>query len=1319
MGFFNRFTITAIIAPALFITGCSVDMFSKTERDPLASGRGHYRKIRAECSGLQIQSTELTVSSFRSLIQCFNANGSLPEIAILVSESTEKGLAQSVELLNDAFLRNPKVLRESREIMQRLQQEGSWESGIQGFRSLLESPESLRALVRLTSMERTSPSILVQSLDALEPRETIAAFELIGRLASSPAYRSLTEKIQKSPLNDSEKSRLIKILEQFLKKETPHRSAFQLVQDLAAGKSGSLWSYVLGEKSDDLLDATSRFYTLLKDFGFENGKPLRQLSRFHQSFHRPISCWGGGKTFVEPWKNLASELKSHSSPGQFLPFIFRFASTTTLTVDGFCAIPKSFLGYYPTLTGLALGRSGGEYVEVVRQVFASDLGVSAGYFVGEWGESLSEILSILEKKEWFGDIILLIAELDSSDRDQIAIWTAGLLRNHAEWTELSARWSTEQIHGFFSDLGSVLSLGPGAITEMMHSFHLFYEVSDNHPWFDAWKRVALKSADNGLEALTKSDPFPAASIALAKMAEDGSLADLLSAVVELVSGNTLPVDSSAFPRREVSVRRPLRHTFSVSDLMLVDSTLDLDSSLRACARLDLNKTATQQWSTYEKCMSGGGVSKQSLKAFSVAKSWKMPSVSVSNGSLLSDSFFESIIQLPLSTQEKGALLKVISSHDPADSFFSVDSFLAILKKTKIYVSVEIFRILHELEIRGGMNERGWNIFFQKFQAALEDPALPSLYDSLSKLNTPAQNDPHALERLKPPRMPQMESLADSVEKIECEKDGGKNALQRAADISSEYRDAVLGWERLEGKLPTAWNATELKVRMRAFSKSIGSPVLRQHLYEWISGNASKDIATWFWKRSGDAVAVTVMDSDGKLHVRWMSTLDRLESILVNSNFSYGRPFFVKNHGIRFIEKFSEAWGDEPREAWPKEIQARYRGRKQPPTLREVQAEVRQFLHTFQLYGGLPPIPNCAKAALGGQWSSNPLVSREIQAKVYNLRQTLSVIDENLPGSEHPNREGMRFLRGLFWTVRSSEGNQNEEPLRFFQKLGDLGALRSVSRGLQTLQTREDLFVLEDVFASLSTWAADPSFDDLVARVLTAPHGFDPWIEAAFLPSSANGVPNFEWNHFISRVFSIVAMDRETGLIPIALKAVSESLEGRSFPEFLVAETVRFLGEPRSPDGSLQWMTLRSSPESKVKMRKEVTLFGLRRILPLLRAFPIGETLDLLNRDPMLRKDFWTEARKWTAARQAAVDREEGKMASSPTGHRFLKGFFAKENPELRRAVGLWCGTSAGTYVSALSARPDEAALMIDGLLQSLSSPMTKDLIEAMLRQLPD
>lgn len=1288
-------------------------MFSSTDQDPLASGRENYRKIREECSGLQIQTKELTAPAFRSLIQCFNANGSLPEIANLVSESTEKGLEQSVELLNDAFLRDPNVLRESREIMQKLQKDGGWKSGIKGFRPLLESPDKMRALVRLTALNRDSPSILVQTLDALEPRETVTAFELVGRLASSPAYKNLFEKMNRSPLSESERSRLASLFQEFLQKKTPHRSALNLVQDMAAGKSGSLWSYVLGEKTDDLLDATSRFYTLLKDFGAENGKPLRQLSEFHRSFHRPISCWNDGKTFLTPWKNLTSELRAHSSSELFLPFILRFAPTTALAVDGFCAVPNSFRENYSAATSLILGRSGKEYVEVLRQVFTSDLGESAGYFVGEWGGALSEVLSILEKKEWFSDLVLLIAELDSADRDQVATWASAFLRNQAKWSELSSQWSIGQIREFFSDFGSVLAVGPDAITSMMNSFHLFYEVSQNHPWFGAWKRIVLNSADNGLDTLIAADTFPAASIALGKMAEDGSLADLLSAVVELVSGSNPVPSSGPLFQREPSVRRPLRHLFSGNDLQLIDSTFELDPSLQACARLDLHKTPIQQWSVYEKCVSGGGVKTESLRALFTAMSWQVSSKTnlgkTSSG--ISESFVESLIHLPLSGEQKRRLLR---------AGFSADGILEIFQGLKKYTSVEIFRFLHRLETGGIMDSKRWRLFFQRFESVIEHPSLPSVYDAFNSLQNPAKNDPSALERLKTPRMPQLDSLAGYVAKVECETvPGGKSPLERAREVVSEYQHAVLGWEWSDGKLPIVWDRERLLQRVRAFSKTIESPALRDGLYRWLSGNSKYDLANWFFARSGDAVAVTVMGSDGALSVRWMSTLDRLESILVNSNFDYGSPFFSRNHGLRFIQKFAEAWGDEPRSAWPKEIQARYGGRKIPPTLRDVQNDVRKFIKAFEVYGGLPPIPNCAKATVGGAWRSNFLVSRDVQAKVFNLRQTLSVIDENLPDSEHPHHDGMRVLRDLFYAVQSSASHQNKEPLEFFQSLGDLGALRSVSRGLQTLKTREDYFALEDFFVSLGEIVKEPAFDTLISQILSAHREFDPWIEAAFHVGLRAQEVRFRWGTLISRLFSGIASDRSVGLVPVFLKVVTESLAARAFPEVFVAEGVRFLGETSRPDIPPRWMTLRAAPESKAETRKTISLFGMQSILPLLRAYPFGETLDLLNHDPMLRKDLWNEARKWTGSRQGRGEENPAENRSSTNGHDLFRSFFAKENPEIRRAVGLWCGKSAATYVSTLSARPDEAALMIDGLLESTSSPMMKDLIEAMLRQLPD
>ncbi len=389
-------------------------MFSKVAPDPEVSGREKYRAPRPECAGLKISRPELDPATFRSLISCFGANGSIPEISKLVSGASDSTLVETVDLLNTAFLTNAGIRTESRTIVRSFQERGRWEPVLAGLAPMFKDPERTRALFRLLSLGERDP-LVIKTVQGFDPENTGAGLELLSRVVKSKAFGSLLRKIKAQPLSESERDRLLTLLTHFLRRQTQYRSADALVTDLAAGRGASIWNFAFGEGST-LLDTTSRFTLLLRDFSGPDG--IRRIGRFHRGFHHPISCWGGGKVFAEPWKNLTDELKTHATEGtpSLQAFVTRFATVTALGIRDLCEIPEEYFEHYPAVARFTAGRTGGSYIGLLEKIFIGGMGESAGYFVGEWGESLADALGILEPKPWFGDLVLLFAELDEELR---------------------------------------------------------------------------------------------------------------------------------------------------------------------------------------------------------------------------------------------------------------------------------------------------------------------------------------------------------------------------------------------------------------------------------------------------------------------------------------------------------------------------------------------------------------------------------------------------------------------------------------------------------------------------------------------------------------------------------------------------------------------------------------------------------------------------------------------------------------------------------------------------------------------------------------
>jgi hypothetical protein len=1297
-------------------------MFSKNSDPAVTGGTKSYRVPRPECAGLKVTRPELDPVSFRALIHCFASNGSIPEIEKLVTDASDRTIGQTVDLLNATFLADPGVRADSRGIVRQLKKVGRWDPVLAGFAPAFSDPYRIRAMIRLLSLGNRDPQI-IQTVQAFNPEDTLAGFELLSRLVKTPAFASLSTKIQASPLTPAERDRLLEILADLFHRPTPNHSADLLIRDMSAGKSAAVWDYAFGSGSG-ILDSTSRFNLLLEDFNGPDG--LLSISRLHHAFRSPISCWSGGKVFPDAWRNLTQELSVHAAGGDagLLGFIGRFAPLTALAIPDLCTVPDEFLTYYPSVTRLTAGRTGGEFVGVLGRILNGGFGLSAGYFAGEWGESLAEVLKILQPKPWFGDLVLLFGELDSGDRDLFASWVSALLRDEKKWTALTATWQKSDLDPVFSDIGRIFGAAPSELASMLDAIEELFASANRHPWFEGWKKIAAESDSNGMRSLADLKSFPDAATAIGKMAADGRLGAILGDILELLAGGGANEKRTQIAAAETILKKGPRHAFVADDLRWLETPAALDDSLRACAKLDLRKTATAQWDIFQACLAGGGVDPSAFAGLQTSGAWTLGTGPSSRSFL--GTFIAGWIDLPLSTADKQALLSVVSgtkAGSPAVSIGAVEEILrglhARLAGTDGAGASRVFSVLNRFETSLGVTLATWQDFFNGVAATIADSRFVPAMTAVRALEDPALGKPGA--RIGPAPLPPADETAAWVRDLECEADE-KQAATRSTEIGTEMNDAVLGWERPAGRLPLAWDPDLLKPRLRAFAATL-TPEIRAGLFAWVGSLDPETAANWFATRSADPRLVAVMDPGTKeLRVRWMTTLDRLESILVNSNFTY---LVGGNYGLRFIGKFAEAWGDEPRSRWPREIQAKYTAGRTPPKLADVYAEVSQFLRAFEKIGGLPSVPSCVArggsigvaAGLGDSWGTAPdlLVPFSVKAKAFNLRQTLSVVAENLPGAPGANAEGMRLLRDVFWAVYASAPaterdptKADRNPLRFFQRLGDLGGLRSISRGLGTLRFASERVALTDAFGGISHAVAEPALDSLVAKFLADPKALETFVDAA------TGDPKFRLGVLAARAIEWLAAERTLHVSPSLLR-FGDSVSDGALPGALLADLVAQAGTPAESVGVYSPLrTFRlTDPASKAGM---LSLNGLlaTRVLPALGAFPVHNALALLDHDSALRSDLLDEATRWWGSRprqspgDGVVDSHSGGM---------LDIFLSPQHPEFRRLIGLWCGRSAAPLALELVSKPDEALLMVDGLLQTGDSPEFADFFASLLREL--
>jgi hypothetical protein len=278
--------------------------------------------------------------------------------------------------------------------------------------------------------------------------------------------------------------------------------------------------------------------------------------------------------------------------------------------------------------------------------------------------------------------------------------------------------------------------------------------------------------------------------------------------------------------------------------------------------------------------------------------------------------------------------------------------------------------------------------------------------------------------------------------------------RRSAEIESDYFQTVNAWD-----LRRRYSKEEFFHLVKPMAKRLSDPKMSDPNRPLIQGLLRimkyfslepgekatptrhftiQELIDFFKVRSTDARMITYIYPGEKIpRVRVVSSLDRLELVVVDANFEAPWPIGSKtNFAIQFLTQIGYAWGDEPREAWPEDIQAMYPSGKRPPTLREAVNEILKTQRLFENLMGFPLLPPCAKTPdfNGPDWprgnarlpSTLPgfltggISVYELQRRLFNLNQVLSVVVENLPDQPGPLSGGLRILRNLFFELARTD-----------------------------------------------------------------------------------------------------------------------------------------------------------------------------------------------------------------------------------------------------------------------------------------------------------
>jgi hypothetical protein len=401
------------------------------------------------------------------------------------------------------------------------------------------------------------------------------------------------------------------------------------------------------------------------------------------------------------------------------------------------------------------------------------------------------------------------------------------------------------------------------------------------------------------------------------------------------------------------------------------------------------------------------------------------------------------------------------------------------------------------------------------------------------------------------RQPDYDELARWIEAKECEHvpkaDPSGYLRARAAEVFSEYRNEVTVWDLDPSgvKSPVVgwvrpregWGKQELHDALEPVLQKLSEGVVGDAAHSvqqallnvigYFSGGVDEHVGPvhhyppsylrdWVKNRSDDWVPVTYFyPGDREPRVRLVSTLDRFELVLINSDVV--APVLNSNFGLEYLADMGEAWGDEPYEAWPAEIKAKFPigGKKAPITIAEAVAKIITAQKTFEDLVGMPDIPKCASVeGVPSTYFKHGVLPEgkadlQLKAGLYNSRQVLSVLTENLPNGYYidskgnpivdangklihsPNSGGLKVLRDMFFQLYYSTPTKYMNPkagwnnnLSVIIKLVRDGFTHQIGRAVRNFDDGDP--TLLDFFSSFVLAGTAKATPELVNTVLGDP-----------------------------------------------------------------------------------------------------------------------------------------------------------------------------------------------------------------------------------------
>ena len=1334
--------------------------------DTQVSQSQSYRQVNEECTGISLASASLSVPDFRKILACLNAHGALQPIQALAARLSDDELRPWVNAGNHYLLSQPRVFHQIETTFQTL-----------GHRKVLDN--TLFQLGRLLENDELVTSSLALAQDATQSdREVLKVLKLISEQMSetsvsellsiglqvfqSNAFISLQKQLNEKSRSGKKLKDLMDLLAAYLQdaNDPARLDAGRLLLELVA--TGRLFDFlddprVLGTDPEQLKYRVPRLTAVLKTLFDDEGKTFDALTSLMHFGRQSVSCVKGSQTLAEPARFFMEELASRPL-NESATFIKRTGPLIFMALGPLCDIPTELATLLPQVTRLADSSSIRPATELLQVMV--EKGLLADLLVPMLSDTGSENttgikrliphLTELGDKDVWDDLLLLGSIFQAEDRATLQSYASLLLgklpgSERTAWSVLAKSVSNirpDRLYRFASSLSRLVEQDQILFSPALLSFRKAFFVNDAHPFIDIVREV-LSDAEKDDElvlALFKVSEFPEfkASIRLiSELSKDGRLKKVIQTLLTLFHKHSARSSAIVQDLKEPPTGQRSRHVLARVDLQGFQWFDEPFVGNRACSKFDLVQGLyTRSSSAYERnldlfssCMGSDSKHENSSRVFdflrdqvtdqdlsyfdhTVALIQKL-GFNSNDWTWISDRFFAS--QNDQSVFRLLGALPLLVHGTPSGSGSIVEPALGVLAA---WNSAGPRAELGRLQSWAASHVRSDD--FPLLVSDVErwsDAGSTLVLPSVSRLSFDAQR------------------ARRWIENKECGMTGEVD--RRVIEVLEDATSAVSLSDQVQGRPRKVWSLPELKPRLEAVLNRIQSPQRDAllNIFRYFSlpklgaplttsqHYTADELQNFLAYRAGDYRWVSYFaDGETVPHVRYLSAMDRLELVLVNSDLWAPWPFLEdrllpdfsnqRNFGLFFLNKIAEAWGDEPEEIWPDLIHKKYAGSR-PPTLAEAVNEIMGWAQKFEALVGYPELPGCPqvanptdsaevqdqetrdpRAATGGLPSWLPGIKvAELQRSLYNIRQFLPVLVENLPladqkaqrvlmplGLKLPSPSskmagGLKVLRDILFELYASSAPEDRKADFHDPSLASRHSLSLMTDFVRLGLTRQATVLMRD------TRVSAPSLQSFF-RALVQGSGYqarrliDSLLERKQLLFwvGVEGIFNAKTEAAKTLSFYSLAAAADLQIIPSAMASLAHTLsEHRSYWVKSSKKISDLLSSVLSSDRSAHFVReLSQDPDSLAKQRVARVMQSyfaepknLSGLVQLVRAVDenasSAQSWDLLfDRWGLWKKSDEVEALLLAEWSRGALDFFEEKMADPRAGAaaRQMRGFLA-------------------------------------------------------------